>query len=225
MDIRLRIRTREHRYILDDVAAIERLLREQGRPVEYVVGRPETVITTIYFDTPSGTWSQGHSPTKLRARSYQDPDQWWFELKRREGARVDKWRRPMSVGKILATLAGPDRWKPVNKIAGPSPLAPVFGVQCRRTAFEWVGLRVTIDRELRFFSVDEAKPLHLAQCRGSLAGTVVEVKREGEMPSWLDAVLTGSEAFGYSKSRYALALRDGNDRPYLIYDSPVSAAS
>ena len=223
MDIRLRIRTREQRYILEDVAAVESLLLEHGRPVQYVVGRPETLITTIYFDTPAGTWSQGHSQTKLRARSYQDPDQWWFELKRREGTRVDKWRRPMSVDKVFATLSGPDRWKQVNKLAAASPLVPVFGVQCRRTAFEWIGLRVTIDRDLEFFSVDPVSPLQLADRLGRLAGTVVEVKREGEMPAWLDVPLAGHEASDYSKSRYSLALRDGRDRPYLIVHDAQAA--
>ncbi len=224
MDIKLRIQTRERRFILEDVAAVEQVILDHGRPIEYAIGRPETLITTIYFDTPLGTWSQGLSQTKLRARSYDDPDQWWFELKRREGTRVDKWRRPMSVEKTLATLSGPDRWKPVAKVARTSPLVPVFGVQCRRTAFEWVGLRVTIDRELAFFNVAPERPLQVDQRLGRLGGIVVEVKREGDMPAWLDGALDGREARGYSKSRYAMALRDGGERPYLIVDDARAAA-
>src|SRR3954452_20652774 len=120
MDVKLRIKTRKRRFILEDVSAIERLLLDQGTPIEYVIGRPETLITTIYFDTLEGTWSQGRSQTKIRARSYQDPDQWWFELKQREGTQVDKWRRPMSVDKVLMTLSGLSRWKPLRRAVSSS---------------------------------------------------------------------------------------------------------
>ena len=219
--IRLRIRTRERRYILDDVAVVERLLMTHGRPVEYVVGRPETLITTIYVDTPEGTWSQGLTQTKLRLRSYQNPEQWWFELKRREGSRVDKWRRPMSTATALEMLSGMKRWKPVAKAAGASPLKPLFGAQNRRTAFEWTGLRVTVDRALTFFHVDPRSPLMVTRPVGHLTGVVVEVKREGDMPEWLAEALEGREAKGYSKSRYALALRDGLERPHLVVDDPT----
>ncbi len=214
--IRLRIRTQEQRYILDDVVQVEQLLLLRGRPLEYVAGRPETRITTVYFDTPDGTWSRGLSTTKLRARSYQDPEQWWFELKRREGTQVDKWRKPMPVEQVLSTLLARTRWKRVSGVVGTSALVPLFGVRCRRTAFEWPGLRVTIDRDLQFFTVEPDAPLHLRQQLGQLSGVVIEVKREGAMPDWLATVLAGREAVGYSKSRYALALRDGLERQHLI---------
>ena len=217
-EVKLRIRTREERFILDDVAPVDALLRTHGQPIEYVVGRPETLITTIYVDTPEGTWSQGLTQTKLRVRSYQDPEQWWFELKRREGIRVDKWRRPVSVASVLGTLTGDDRWMQVRRVVGQSPLVPLFGAQCRRTAFEWTGLRVTVDRDLTFFAIDRESPLAVSRRIGHLAGVVVEVKREGEVPEWLDSALEGFRAKGYSKSRYALALRAGLDRPYLVAD-------
>ena len=103
--VRLRIRTRERRYIVEDAAALEAVLRAQGPPVEYVAGRPETEITTIYADTAEGTWTQGLSQTKIRARSYQDPEHWWLELKRRQNERVDKWRRPLPAAAVLENLA------------------------------------------------------------------------------------------------------------------------
>jgi VTC domain len=98
--IRLRIRTRERRYIVDDDAALERSLRAQGSPIEYVPGRSESEITAVYFDTAEGTWSRGLSPTKIRARSYGDPAYWWLELKRRQNERVDKWRRPLPAAEL-----------------------------------------------------------------------------------------------------------------------------
>ena len=217
--IKLRIKTRERRYIVDDVAPLEQLLREHGPPLEYVPGRPETEITTIYFDTREGTWSQGLSQTKLRIRSYQDPRQWWFELKRREGTRVDKWRRPMDVDAVLTTLTGARRWKPVARLVGDQPLQALFGVRCRRTAFEWPGLRVTLDRSVTFFAVAPAVPLQLTHQVGRVSGVVVEVKREGENPDWLQSALDGRDARNYSKSRYALALRDGLERPFLVAET------
>jgi hypothetical protein len=215
-DIKLRIRTREQRYIVEDVTPLEQLLRGHGPPLEYVPGRPETEITTVYFDTPKGTWSQGRSQTKLRTRSYQEPQQWWFELKRREGTCVDKWRRPMDVDAVHATLTGVRRWRPVARRIGGEPLQPLFGVRCRRTAFEWSGLRVTLDRTVTFFAVDPTVPLQLAQPVGWVAGVVVEVKHEGENPDWLRSALDGRDARNHSKSRYALALRDGVERPFLV---------
>jgi hypothetical protein len=224
--IRLRIRTQERRYVITDGAQeLAHLLATHGRPIEYVVGRPETLITTIYFDTSNGTWSQGLSQTKLRARSYQNPDEWWFELKRREGSRVDKWRRPMSVETVLSTLSGPHRWKPVRTTVGTAPLLPVFGVQCRRTAFEWSGLRVTIDRDLTYFEVDPGAPLTLGRRRGHLDGVVIEVKQERDRPEWLETALDGREAKDFSKSRYGIALRDGSQRPFLIANAPEDLVS
>lgn len=175
----------------------------------------------MYVDTTDGTWSAGLSQTKVRVRSYQDPEQWWFELKRREGTRVDKWRRPMSVSAVLTSLSGEKRWKPISRVVGDAPLQPLFGVQCRRTAFEWIGLRVTVDRDLTFFDVDASQPLHIGDRTGHLAGFVVEVKREGDVPAWLADALHGRLAKGYSKSRYALALRAGEERPYLVPETRV----
>jgi hypothetical protein len=223
--IKLRIKTREERHIVQDIVPLELLLREHGTPVEYVPGRPETEITTVYFDTSEGTWSQGRSQTKLRARSYQDPQQWWFELKRREGTRVNKWRRPMDIDAVLATLNGARRWKPAARLVGDRPLQPVFGVRCRRIAFEWPGLRVTIDRSVTFFAVIPEAPLQLREHVGRVAGVVVEVKQEGAGPEWLRAALDGRAARNYSKSRYALALRDGLERPHLVAGTQQTTAT
>src|SRR5262249_13940745 len=137
--IRLRIRVCEQRHIVEDVAPLEQLLRAHGAPLEYVPGRPQTEITTVYFDTPEGTWSRGLSQTKFRARSYQDTELWWFEVKRREGSQVDKWRRSLSLDGLSVMLAGPRKWKPIKRVVGQQVLMPEFVVRCRRTAFEWPG--------------------------------------------------------------------------------------
>lgn len=216
--VRLRIRTRERRYIVQDDAALEAILRAQGAPVEYVAGRPETEITTVYFDTAEGTWSRGLTPTKIRARSYQDPSFWWLELKRRQDERVDKWRRPMTAGKVLENVAGRKRWKRLQRTVGEVPLQPVFAVRCRRTAFEWLSLRVTLDRALTFFAANPNEPLMPGPRLGNVDGLVVEVKCEGDIPDWLLPSVEGHLATNYSKSRYALALLAGESRPFLIED-------
>ncbi|MCC7368935.1 MAG: VTC domain-containing protein [Chloroflexi bacterium] len=211
--IRLRIKTRERRFILSDVGALDALLRSRGRPAEYIPGRPETEITTVYFDTPKGTWSQGRSQTKLRARSYQDPATWWFELKRREDANVEKWRCPMSPDEVVETLDGARRWRTARRLVGADPLVALFAVRCRRVAFEWPGLRVTLDRDLAFHAVEPAHPLEVGARLARLDGVVVEVKCRRGAPSWLLPALDGCEVADFSKSRYALALRAGAARP------------
>jgi hypothetical protein len=214
--VRLRIRTRERRYIVDDEEALERALRAQGSPIEYMPGRSESEITTIYLDTAEGTWSRGLSPTKIRTRSYGDPAYWWLELKRRQNERVDKWRHPLPAAEILENLAGTKRWKRLARTIGDAPLGPLFAVRCRRTAFEWLSLRVTLDRDLAFFAVDPEQPLVPTRRLGRVDGLVVEVKCEGEVPDWLRPSLDGHLAASYSKSRYALALLAGEDRPRLV---------
>lgn len=219
---RLRIRTREQRYIVQDVGALEQILQGRGSAIEYVPGRPQTEITTVYLDTTAGTWSEGRSPTKLRVRSYQDPEQWWFELKRREDERVDKWRRPMSVAQVMDTLVREPRWRPIGRTVGPEPLQPVFGVRCQRTAYEWPGIRVTLDRDVAFFGVNPLEPLTLQDETGGITGIVVEVKSEPLHPDWLESALEGYRLPGYSKSRYALALLRGQARQFLVPAVPTN---
>jgi hypothetical protein len=214
--VRLRIRTRERRYIVEDDVALEAALRGKGSPIEYQVGQSETEITTIYFDTAEGTWSKSLSPMKMRARSYNDPAHWWLELKRRQNERVDKWRRPLPAEAILENVAGVNRWKRLTRHIGAEPLVPIFGVRVRRTAFEWLSLRVTLDRDLTFFRVDPTVPLQLGERIGHVEGLVAEVKCEEDLPEWLAPALEGRLAPIYSKSRYALALLAGESRPHLV---------
>src|SRR6266496_4197662 len=218
---RLHISTRERRYILQDEAPVEQVLRSRGAPVEYQPGRSETEITTVYLDTAEGTWSRGLSQTKIRARGYQDSACWWLELKWRQDERVDKWRQPLPAEAILENLAGGRRWERLEALVGEAPLRPCFAVRCRRTAFEWDGLRVTLDRAVEFSAVDPARPLEPSRRLGWLDGLVGEGKCVGEVPAWLQPVLAGSLATSYSKSRYAGALLAGLDRPYLVKESGV----
>jgi hypothetical protein len=217
--IKLHISTRERRHILQDDIAIKQVLRAHGAPVEYAPGRSETDITTIYLDTVEGTWSRGLSRTKIRARQYQGSADWWLELKRRQGEHVDKWRRPLSAGAVLENLAGVRRWTKLATLVEEVPLLPRFAVRCRRTAFEWPGLRVTLDRDLAFCAGDPTMPLQPSRQLGWLDGIVVEVKCEGAIPTWLQPVLVDHLATNYSKPRYAQALLTGLDRPYLVKES------
>jgi hypothetical protein len=216
---RLHISTRERRYILQDEAPLRQLLQSRGAPIKYQSGRAETEITTVYLDTAEGTWSRGLSRTKIRVRTYQDPTSWWLELKWRQDERVDKWRRPLSIDAVFKNLAGVERWDRLTALVGAAPLRPYFAVRCHRTAFEWAGLRVTLDRALEFFAVDPARPLQLSEQIGWLDGLVVEVKCVGEVPLWLQPVLAGHLATSYSKPRYARALLAGLDRLYLVKET------
>lgn len=125
----------------------------------------------------------------------------------------------MSAERVRVTLRGRRRWSLVGKVFGSEVLTPVCGVRCYRTAFEWPGLRVTLDRQVKLFAVEPRRPLELARQIGHLDGVVVEVKAEHQAPDWLQTALQGHEASRYSKSRYALALRDGLARPFLVVDS------
>lgn len=213
--IKLRIKTRERRYILKDDSALVAALMERGAPLEYVPGRQVTEITTIYFDTAEGTWVNGKSKFKIRTRNYQDPEYWWLEVKRREVDRVDKWRRPLKASILIDMLKGKRGWKSLTKHAKRQPLRPIFGVRCHRTSWEWPNLRVTLDRGLAFYDVDKADPLTIGKKRGWLNGIVAEVKCAGKPPAWLASVVEKDEVKRFSKSRYALALLAGHRRPFL----------
>lgn len=199
-----RIHTRERRFLLGEVAAVEALLRGRGAPIEYVAGQPESRITTVYLDTPEGTWSEGRTRTKFRCKQYADPDTWWFELKRRSGNVVDKWRRPIPSRELPALLSGANRWDVLDPFLKGRPLRPLVAVRYRRLAWEWDGLRVTIDRGVEFHRVDAGEPWQIDGCAGALEQTVVEVKIDGPVPEWLAPALAGRRAAGFSKSRRAL---------------------
>lgn len=124
----------------------------------------------------------------------------------------------MPAAALLANIAGTKRWKRVRFQVGLVPLVPLFAVCCRRIAFEWSSLRVTVDRDLTFFAVEPSAPLMPGRLLGHVEGLVVEVKCETEIPDWLASHLDGLLASGYSKSRYALALLAGEDRPHLAQE-------
>ncbi|MBI2920464.1 MAG: VTC domain-containing protein [Planctomycetes bacterium] len=202
---RLTVHTRERRYLLRGGRAIEALLRGRGEPHEFVPGRPETEVFTVYLDTAEGTWSRGRSGTKFRCRSYGEPGIWWFELKRRVGNVVDKWRHLVAPARLPALLAGSDRGPALRPFVGDRELLPLVAIRYRRTAWEWDGLRVTIDRDVAFYAVEHGDPWRTGERAGGIPGVVVEVKRDGPVPAWLAAALSGKRARRFSKSRRALA--------------------
>jgi hypothetical protein len=202
---RLHIHAREQRHLLPDVGPLGRLLLEHGAPIEYRPGRTETEVTTIYLDTAEGTWSRGLSPTKFRLRSYQDPQRRWLEVKRRLGTVVDKWRRPLDRAALGPVLDGSAPWKRIERLIGRQPLLPLVAVRYWRTAFEWPGLRLTLDREVSFYTVDRGSACALDALVGGVVGFIVEVKREDGVPAWLDEALAPYRLEGFSKSRTALA--------------------
>jgi hypothetical protein len=202
--IRTLIHTKERRYLFEEVGALERFLNARGSPIEYVPGRPETQITTVYLDSPEGTWSAGRTRTKFRCKSYQDPNQFWFEVKRRNGVKVDKWRQPIAPPELPPVMDGSRRGSLLRRFVGETPLVPIVAVRYRRIAYEWGDLRLTIDRDVSFFAVEPADPWRIGRALGRKAGFVVEVKRDGGIPPWLRPALGERRRQRFSKSRWAL---------------------
>ena len=205
--IRKRISTKERRYHYGDVNTLLNFLRERTMPLEYVPGRTETHITTVYLDTYEGTWSVGRARNKLRCKNYQDPDLLWFEVKRRQGIKVEKRRQSIKPGDLPKVLDGIRRGPVLQKLIGHAPLMPLVAVRYRRTAFEWPGLRLTVDRDLVFHAVLAGKPWKIGRSIGRKEGYVVEVKIDGPVPQWLRPALGGKSPQRFSKSRWSLLAR------------------
>lgn len=205
-----RIHTKELRYIVERLEPLRRLVLAHAAPIEYVPGQPESLLTTVYLDTPEGTWSRGRSPVKFRCRTYQHPSLWWFELKRRIMSVVDKWRRPVAAPDLPDFINGRRRWARVERYTHRQPLIPLFGTRYFRTAFEWPGgLRLTLDRNVLYYTVDRRPPYRLISPIGGIEGYVVEVKSESAMPRWLADALAECHIDDFSKSKRALeALRE-----------------
>lgn len=205
--IRRTVHHQERRFHLGDARALLACLRERGAPIEYVPGHPASDITTVYLDTPFGTWSAGRTRHKLRVKNYDDPAQSWFEVKHRRGVRVDKRRQPVAPAALPPVLVGTARGPLLRRLVGRAPLLPLVAVRYRRIAFEWGALRVTVDRDLRFHAVGTGTPWTVGPCIGRRRGYVVEVKHDGPPPDWLRTALRGGIAQKFSKSRWALAAR------------------
>ncbi|MHC5019953.1 MAG: VTC domain-containing protein [Planctomycetota bacterium] len=205
--IRHRISTKERRYHFEDVRPLLAFCHAHGTPLEYVPGRQASDITTVYLDTIEGTWSAGFSPDKLRCKNYGDPNHYWFELKRREGLKVNKKRQSITPHELPEVTSGVRRGRALLRRVGTTPIVPLVAVRYRRIAFEWEGVRVTIDRSLRFHAVGSGTPWTIGRCIGSKQGFVVEVKCEGALPEWLAPAFSGRRPQQFSKSKWALAAR------------------
>ncbi len=209
-DITLReahIHRGEQRYLVNDALPLLRRLAAHGAPQEFVPGRPETEVTTIYMDTPEGTWSVGNSSVKFRCRSYQNPQLWWFEMKRRANTTVDKWRQPLATAALPELVTGETRWHALKSVIGARRLLPIVAVRYWRIAFEWPGLRVTVDREVAFHAVSPSAPHRLGEKIGGVNDFVVEVKPSAEVPAWLASELLHYPINQLSKSKRALEAR------------------
>ena len=113
--IRRRISTKERRYHFADVRPLYEFLLAHGAPLEYVPGRTASNITTVYLDTIEGTWSAGRSRFKFRCKNYEDPELHWFEIKRRQGLRVEKRRQSIAPGELPNVLTGLRRGAPAAR--------------------------------------------------------------------------------------------------------------
>lgn len=88
---------------------------------------------------------------------------------------------------------------------GLQPLRPLVAVRYQRMAWQWEGLRVTVDRNVTFFAADPQAPPQLGACIGAVVGYIVEVKPLSKIPDWLKGELVYCPPSELSKSRRALA--------------------
>lgn len=156
----------------------------------------------------------------------------WFELKRREGSRTMKQRFRLlkcdvpgffTDGHFAPSQGGREAEQAAREDAEASavlgyckglsqPLGASTVVNYRRLSFQDPSgsLRVTLDLGLAFFAPPEAlwtktRALErscLGQKRGGIDMGVLEVKRRGPVPAWLEGVLGRAavvEAAGFSK--------------------------
>lgn len=155
-------------------------------------------------------------------------DPWlWFELKRRDGGATHK-RRFRFPKAAAATLFEADRAPElltdnpqeredaealINHVRSqPERVIPSTLVNYERRSFQNRDstLRVTVDSGLAFFTVLEGlfsrkRPLsrsELGPARGREPRAIVEVKRRGELPSWLARALERSSGGAVSFSKF-----------------------
>lgn len=171
---------RERRYRIEDEGKIVQILAVLAthHPIQ------EYHIHTVYLDTVDRTWSlygrNEKAEDKLRLRSYNhDEDHRWFETKHRESnGQVTKRRQPF--------VPERDGW--IERM-----LVPVAEVHYDRQAYEWRGLRVTIDRNL-----------HSDDTSNRISGWIVEIKTTKKVPKWFQPYMPQNEDVTWSKSKWAL---------------------
>lgn len=190
---------RERRYHLTDEAVVARLYGEllsRHKMEEYEVH-------TLYLDVPKGSWSKPPKTTKrkaaplplnkFRVRTYLSDGAKFFETKLHTDGDTTKHRQPM----------GPhNEW--ILDV-----LKPVCQVQYTRRAYDYRGLRVTIDRDVRMpLPVDTELKKGMAVGHDGISvpleGYVIEVKG-ARVPRWLTKLLPKEETASWSsKSTWCL---------------------
>ena len=179
---------KERRYIVEDEGQIVHILAalSSHHPVQ------EYHIHTTYLDTENRTWSRYSkgikAEDKLRLRSYNhDFENRWFEVKHREpNGQVTKRRQPF--------VPERDGW--IERM-----LVPVAEVHYDRQAYEWRGLRVTIDRNLH--SATDETPLNF---------WIVEIKTKNKVPKWFQPYVPTQLDEEWSKSKWSLSVIDFKSR-------------
>lgn len=179
---------------------------------QHLVQRPSApegqLVTTLYFDTPwrsvLKTSEEGVLSDRLRLREYPaatpgGETQYWLERKRRLGQHSEKQRRQLSSAEVVRVLGDPLRANEAFRSLAPdldvAPLSPTLVGQYRRLSFSDEGCRVTLDRDVSFFSPPRGStlPFSMVGSRPVLVEphATLEVKVAGASPGWLEELVTG----------------------------------
>lgn len=210
MSDRLTARRREEKLLLtlEEAGALEALVASRFRRARFA-GSDRSRVTTIYLDRPDGSLGRRlllgrGARTRIRLRCYEGTPGFAVELKWRHGEVVRK-KRVWCGG--MADLQSAMQSLKLHRFG--AELVPICVVAYSRHVYEGDGIRITLDRELGF-SPEPAACLAwlLAGKRVDIeqhpdAPAVLEIKRLGERPEWLDLVGQG-EGLEFSKFGWAL---------------------
>ena len=201
-----------------------------SHPVDEPAG--VTYVRTTYFDTPDLAYYRSGTETvarRMRVREYSSPDRdgllptrelCYLELKQSSGGRRAKTRLCLHPEDLIGQLA----------FVGDTPLSPRVTSLYRRSALSdpMTGLRVTLD-DLLLFCRPRPIGSPFADVRpeevvASLQTLVLEVKLNGEVPTWVTRLLSFvPEAVGFSKFMLGMSLAREVRRRSVISTTHPSA--
>ena len=200
-------------------------------------------VTTVYLDTPTRSLYreglEGKKELRLRVRRYSGSSDGllWFEIKQKLGTRTAKRRLGIPPGEALRFFGSGISEELVNArrpayLEDASEILEMISLICRRyqsffradavvtvQRLAWQdeqrGIRVTLDRELTFFSPgpdlwNPARGLarvHLGEPVGINLQCVLEVKSAAHPPKWVTDLLDSAGARDVAFSKFTEASR------------------
>ena len=179
---------REHRFLTQDPTWLLSELLKHGKPIVY--RNDTTRVDTDYYDTEHG-WRTKETPYKVRHRRY-DGEDGYLEIKFHKEGETEKWRvKSPEPEKILK---GEVQWDILRKLVPEGRFEKVLGVSYQRTAFDFKGIRVTVDEDVTYNGIV------------TMPKAILEVKDVGKVPQWLKEICESCERTYLSKSRRGLLM-------------------